>query len=354
MAECIFCGKNPESKTKEHVFPLWLLELTGNISTKGTFGFDLSKNPPEPRIIPFKSFQFPACNQCNQSFKLLENNASKVIKKMTNLEGVSEQELNILFNWFDKVRRGLNIGFNTLDSEYIKVYPPFYIQTGVGLTDRLLQINVLNDDFKILAARGCDSFIFKLMPSCILLFINNLCFVNIAMSYLFSRRLGFPYASKIFYQDEGQRHTIILKKGEERIMYPLVRSLFKMKGIQLYQPMFPIRSLGEYVNYYESQYVKDRSLDWSNGVGKIFISKNRQIKLYDNESEWITEIFYDRKTLIKEASIQLFNAQRYLIENFVPSPELLSKSMKNHFKKTLKICLTDNSRIMKKITEEVL
>ena len=353
MATCIFCGKNPESKTKEHVFPIWLLEHTSNLNAKGAFGYDLSKDPPEPRIIPFKSFQFPACDQCNQNFKTLENKTSKIIKKMNNLEAVSEIELNILLNWFDKVRRGLFLGFNMLDSEYLKVYPSFYIQTGIGLTDRVLHINIFNENTKILAARGCDTFIFKLMPSCFLLIIDNLCFINMATSYLFARRLGFPYTSKIFYKDSGKGHTVILKRGKERVMYPLIRRMFKMNGIQVYQPMFPLKSLGEYVHYYESQYVKERSLDWNNGVGRIFINRRGQLKLYEKDSEWIDETFYDQRTLIKQASIQMFNAQRYLLENFVSSPELLSVSMKKRFNKTIQMCLSNNNSVLKKINEEI-
>jgi hypothetical protein len=30
MAEvCVFCGERPQSKTKEHVIPKWLIEMTG-------------------------------------------------------------------------------------------------------------------------------------------------------------------------------------------------------------------------------------------------------------------------------------------------------------------------------------
>jgi hypothetical protein len=29
---CVFCGEKPTNKTKEHIIPEWLIELTGDIN----------------------------------------------------------------------------------------------------------------------------------------------------------------------------------------------------------------------------------------------------------------------------------------------------------------------------------
>jgi len=34
---CIFCGECPVDKTKEHVFPEWLIKMTGNSKRKLSF-----------------------------------------------------------------------------------------------------------------------------------------------------------------------------------------------------------------------------------------------------------------------------------------------------------------------------
>lgn len=263
MKECIFCGKNPEStKTKEHVFPQWLIEHTNNADKFGTFGFNLKIEPPVPREIPFKSFVFPACHDCNQKFKTLENDASIVIKKMSNIQGLSEIEINTLLDWLDKIRIGLLLGFNMLDRNELEVIPSFYINKGIGLFDRMVIINRVEDNKYYLSARGCDTLLFRIFPNCFLLIINNLYLLNISTNELISRRLGFPYYSQKFYENDINKVTIVMKGGSERIMFPLIRKPLLIKGVELYQPMFPQRAFGKYVKYYDSDYVRGKSLDW--------------------------------------------------------------------------------------------
>ncbi|QJB40178.1 hypothetical protein HF324_20870 [Chitinophaga oryzae] len=54
MKYCIFCGEQPQSKTKEHIIPKWLIEMTGDPNRLTFFGRyrDNQKNLPG-KISPF-------------------------------------------------------------------------------------------------------------------------------------------------------------------------------------------------------------------------------------------------------------------------------------------------------------
>lgn len=354
MKECIFCGKHPENrKTKEHVFPQWLIEFTNNVDNTGTFGFNLATEPPEPRIYPFKSFTFPACDECNQQFKVLENNSSKIIKKMSSLKGVNEIEFNTLFDWVDKIRIGLLLGFNMLDRKELAVKPSFHIEKGIGLFDRMLIINRVEDNENHLSARGCDTLLFRVAPNCFLFVINNLYLLSISTNQLFSRRLGFPYYTQAFYENEINKFKIVMGEGIERVMFPLIRKTFILKGIELYQPMFPRRCFGEYVKYFESNYVKERSLDWPNGIGKIFINKDRGIQFYENEFDWIPKISKNRRDLTIKASKQVYQTQIDLLKTF-PSMDRLSEERKQDINYVHMLGMQSNKRILKKIDKGLI
>ena len=41
---CVFCGKPPDGKTREHVVPYWLLEMTGDPTRVVAFGLDFARS----------------------------------------------------------------------------------------------------------------------------------------------------------------------------------------------------------------------------------------------------------------------------------------------------------------------
>lgn len=69
---CVFCGERPVSKNREHVIPQWLIAMTGDPNREVTIGLDLNSTPLKRRRFAFKSFTFPACEQCNERFSGLE------------------------------------------------------------------------------------------------------------------------------------------------------------------------------------------------------------------------------------------------------------------------------------------
>jgi hypothetical protein len=91
---CLFCGERPEGKSKEHVLPRWLIELTGEPTRIANFGLDLSQDVEAAarRQYAFSQFQFPACAVCNGSFSTLEDKAKKIISKILASERLVAQD----------------------------------------------------------------------------------------------------------------------------------------------------------------------------------------------------------------------------------------------------------------------
>lgn len=207
-------------------------------------------------------------------------------------------------------------------------------------------IKLVDDNLNFLSSRGCDTLLFRVNPNCFLLVINNIYLLNICTTQLFARRLGFPYYTKAFYEEEINKFSAIIVKGNERIMYPLIRKPFLLRGIEIYQPMFPSSSLGENVKYYESDYVKERSLDWKKGVGRIFVNKNQNIHFYQNNFDWIPQISSNRWELTLAASKQVFSTQIDLINN-LPLMDRLSVKKKMELEYINKFGIRSNKRLLK-------
>jgi len=112
---CVFCGHRAVEKTKEHVIPSWLIEMTGNPNRQiilGSFFSNFIKDKEvQNKQISFNSFTFPACKNCNARFSDLEVRAKPIIEKLINNNPISAFDFDILLDWFDKVRIGLWVGY---------------------------------------------------------------------------------------------------------------------------------------------------------------------------------------------------------------------------------------------------
>jgi hypothetical protein len=78
---CVFCGERPISKTKEHVLPRWLLEMTGDPKRPLRIAFPYANTPTPDRTISYDydSLHFPACAACNNIFSSLEGKAKPLV-----------------------------------------------------------------------------------------------------------------------------------------------------------------------------------------------------------------------------------------------------------------------------------
>jgi len=340
---CIFCGSKPESKTKEHIIPQWLIKLTGDPNRKVNLGVDTAhlrkKNEFKFREYSFSSFSFPACEKCNAEFSDLESEAKTVIEKILVNDYLSSFEINILLNWFDKVRIGLWLGALLLDREIAPVDPNFFIKKRMAEKDRCLFVYEINDNWQGVQFVGFDTPAFLFTPSCFSLCINNFYFFNISTDFLFAKNIGFPFPVKKVLIPKTNQTRMEFNKGLEKIRTPLIRKQFVNSSIEIYQPIIPkdfIPQDEELSNFYNCSYVKNNCFDFQNGLGGIFYRDSNSILMLDDESELCLSDgsnSYDRKKFMKRIEKQVMNTQLYLTKQ-MPSVEDLSPEGRRQVNKT--------------------
>lgn len=349
---CVFCGERAESKTSEHVLPQWLIELTGDPKRTTEFGYQhLENGELAKRKFSFAAFKFPACKSCNQSFAALEAETKSIVTKLVNEESLSELEFNILFDWFDKIRIGLWLGYRYLDKNAMAIEPHYYINSRIGQHDRMLLILKADDKRQGLSFVGCDTPSFALTPSCFSLRINNFCFLNMSYPDLLCRRIGFPYPLET-YMMEDERLFCRFVKGRNRIMRPVLKKVINIQGTELYQPIFAgnIGSTDNTVTtkLYDTEYVRDNCISWEKGIGKVFIKNDSRLNLYSKESskEWVPNRSYSFEDLLFDLQILTLDWQLY-IDSLRPSMKLLSKEKKNTIIRKRKLSKWYNEEIMR-------
>ena len=89
-------------------------------------------------------------------------------------EYISQAELSLLLDWFDKIRIGLWLAVNYLNKEAFGIAPKFYIKERIATKDRLLTITNLYNANIGLTWIGANSLCFIYSPTCISLQVNNL------------------------------------------------------------------------------------------------------------------------------------------------------------------------------------
>src|SRR5688500_15453010 len=81
---CVFCGRPPEEKNREHVLPYWLLEMTGDPTRVVNLGTHFKSN----KTIRFSwsSLVMPSCQACNNSYSELEGQVKPIVEALTRRE----------------------------------------------------------------------------------------------------------------------------------------------------------------------------------------------------------------------------------------------------------------------------
>jgi hypothetical protein len=352
---CVFCGAKPENKTKEHVIPKWLIELTGYPERKINVGVGITKQKEvKLREFSFSSFHFPACAKCNEEFSVLENATKPVIEKILIKDFISNYEINILLNWFDKVRIGVWLAALLLDREAAPVDPHFYIKKRMAEKDRCLFVYELNDHLRGIQFIGFDTPAFLFTPSCFALCVNNFYFFNMSIDFLFAKNIGFPFPSKKTFIPNDNRVKMIFHEGSEKIKMPLIRKSFVSSSIEIYQPIIPkeiIQLKGDLENFYRCDYVKGNCLDFKQGLGDIFYNNCGSIVKLDNETELClsdASITYQREKFFKIFLRQVLETQLYLTMQ-MPSDENLTIEGQKRINKTQKSILKFQKEYIKLI-----
>lgn len=282
---CVFCGKRPRDKNKEHVLPLWLITLTGDPNRIANFGLDFQKK--SARKFAFDELTFPACSECNSKFAVLERGAEQVVRRLLAHKPVDTYDLMLLLDWLDKVRVGLWLGFFYLDKNFSGIEPRFHIIQRLGIYDRMVSIIRLEETLKGLRFVGPMSKFYQLSPTCFGLGVNGLYLLNVSGMSFCSQRLGFPYLRPFNIRKDHQME-VSLHPGSERIMYPVERSNTLPDIVSIYQPVFREFVRSGRQEYLTSEWVKKHTADDERGLGKLFLQRDGSVHPFgDNaRTDW--------------------------------------------------------------------
>lgn len=350
---CVFCGKKPLRKTKEHVIPYWLIELTGKPSRKVNLGMikTLDHKAFTQRQHSFNSFTFPACYECNQYYSSLEDSVKKIIENILKDKSITSNEISLLLDWFDKVRVGLWLGYHQLDRNITNINPTFHISTRIGQYDRTLFICKSDALTQKLNICGADTLCFQFIPSAFLLIINNYYFTNISFNYLFSRRIGFPYPKT----SQALPNTVLdsqigcdFSTGFKRINTPFIRFPVGLKCIEIYQPMFKNKLVDGPIHDFYGDYVKANSLNFDTGEGAIFKVEEKNITKYLNRENinLSPKVIYQDKEIYVKSGINVLKWQVFLTK-LQPDTNGLTKEQRSYQKEAFKAVIKINRYLIK-------
>ncbi len=342
---CVFCGKKPENKSKEHVVPRWLIELTGKPNRKAAFGFtkDLQTREVKERSFAFDKFTFPACSTCNHNYSDLEARAKKHISNILDAKELSALELSDLLDWFDKVRIGTWLGIRQLDKNIADIDPSFHIETRIGQFDRMLIVEKSGHRDSRLNIGGTDTLCFAFTPSSLLLIINGYYFTNISSMFLCSRRLGFPYIKSTKLHPDRNDVEVDLVQGNERIMLPIMRKHISEIGARYYQPMFKGGLMEGETSYYDSEYVQVHAIDAESGIGNIFKETSGGLVEYYKEDKICLEphTLQDENYIHVKSAINILEWQIWL-QSDLPDMSLLSSEQKKYLRNKFRVAKKHN------------
>lgn len=276
---CIFCGKpiSKADKTYEHIIPQWLIKQTGDPNRKVMILPFITDSKPEH--INFTDLCFPAHRSCNNEHAKLENKAKSTINKILKSASVNANEINSLLKWFDKVRIGLWLGYNSMLHPDKQIKPHFHINQRANKADRILIIEKMHHLGDRVNFCGAEAPIFKYMPSAFLLCINDYIFTNASTHGLCSHNLGFPSFDYLATGANGQLESSKIVLPRNKIKEPVIKYIKTNKdSIIIYQVIF--KEILQYCHECGSAYVQEHSLDYKNGIGGIFVQKGISIPTY--------------------------------------------------------------------------
>ena len=346
---CVFCGKFPIVKTKEHIIPQWLIKLTGNPYRLGYFGIINREDNLKEIHIPFSEFIFPACKNCNEGFKVLEGKSKVVITDLLKEKPLDNCDINLLFTWLDKVRIGLWLGSLYYRNPF-GIEPNFYISQGAFQRDRALFIYKFNNNKSRINFVGIEGYAFQIIPNCFTLIINNFAFSNLASYHLLSKNLGLPYPEEPEYII-GSGGLSIFEKGTEKFKYPLIEKSFDNQCKEFYQAVI-CSEYGYRENYLKlinSNYIKKIFINKKSGIGHVFYFDQKELIPYPKQktNAWkpLAKLM-DFKNFFKFIAIQTYEFQNFFLKKNVKTfdPKKQSK-----FDSDRNMALKFNNLLLKKL-----
>jgi hypothetical protein len=272
---CVFCGSAPESKTREHVIPQWLIKLTGDPKRKANFDIDWKKNPPGIRQFAFDQFTFPACDTCNSNFAKLEGAAHEIVTSLLAGGELAETAFHLLLDWLDKVRVGLWLSKYILDENPLGNTPNFYIAQRLRAFDRGVIVLRHTGKKQRLSFMGTFLPSFVISPTAFALIINDIVLINLTEMDLCGHRLGFPFLRKVALHENGPMQTEV-HPGIERCMKPILNNFRHTESSGFFQPIYSAMiGMEGMKELYSTEYVANNSFDVEQGIGGVFQERGR-------------------------------------------------------------------------------
>jgi hypothetical protein len=326
---CVFCGKRPEKKSREHVLPQWLIELTGNPKRRVNIGTNFKTG--EQIYFDWTSFCVPACESCNNEYSDLEEKAKSHVLKLLDRSPLTSIEYFDFMDWMDKVRIGVWIAYHLIQKNPTNIEPAFHINTRISRKDRMIAIYPIENNNIGLNVFGADSLVFHRQPSCFGLRINNIFIMNMSSDFLFSSRCGFPSPRNSFIQLDGESSCMAHARDfltTRRIKHPLIRKQIFKPSIHLYQPImtksdddkFKSGFLGDFTSF--DLFLEEHTIPpYLSGKGKLFFQHLDKVELISDINQ---PIEFENCTDIHSQPMHKLIKQIYEFQNLIYS--------KNNFK----------------------
>ena len=358
---CVFCGKIPDKKNREHVLPQWLLKMTGDPKRVVDFGTNYSNG----KTIRFdwSSFVVPSCEKCNIEYSDMEIRVKRYVEKILERDVLTSKEYVDFMDWLDKVRIGLWIAYHLIQGNPTGIQPKFHINSRICTKDRMIAIYPAKFDEKGLNAFGVESFVFHRQPSCFGLKINNILILNMSSDYLFASRCGFPYPQICETLLDGKNKGM-MRLGEfkiaRNIKHPLIEKKIIKPCIHLYQPImekgdkniYQSGFLGDY-NSFDSFLAKHTLQPYPTGKGILFFQHQNKVEpIFDIDAPiHFQEIKKIEAKPVFELVSQVYEFQNYIYEksNFSANNNELIKNQNEQ----KKIFLERNNQVINYYKEKI-
>lgn len=335
---CIFCGKKPENKNKEHVIPQWLSKETNRYKRVCHLDGVTDKQ------IPFSQLTFPACTECNSKFAQLESQAQSILADIRAGKSLDAIQIHTFLDWMDKIRVGLWLGELTLSNQVDSINPKFHIADRVGHKDRMLIIERITDLGNGLGFVGTETELFTDSPSVFQLVIDNYVFTSASEHGLVSNKLGFPNISKFRNSDSRTKSNTEITPGRNKTTHPVVMNMMAspMRTI-IYQPIFRDFDMSQ-GSLWDNPYVHAHSLIFDQGVGGIFYQKNNNTVQYLDGGARVN-ISPKQDTPNKDA-VNVFN-RVLTLQNYVVQSRIDFKTVSNDSRQYYNALLLGNNMLLR-------
>lgn len=289
--QCVFCGRPPTDKNREHILPMWLLEMTGDPRRTVTMAID----PQTGDAIKFawQALVMPACEACNLRYAELEGLVKPIVISLLERRPIDSHAATVLLDWLDKVRICLWLNQVILQKTRDTIDPHLHVNNRIRSKDRMLYVYTIEGASDGLNGNGIESVVFQHQPSCFALRINDIILFNASSDFAFSEGCGFWHPEKTKAFVDGPHMGQVAFEGylmTRKLRHPIVADFPLLKAaIRLYQPIAQRHPAGGFfgpLGQNESYHVT-HMLEPDHGLGIIF-------QQFDD----VTRPIYDRHELL--------------------------------------------------------